>query len=196
MTEENSLQAAIEMAAQFWPQLYSSGDPNTGDVYWHAGKVAKLLELQVPTEPPQKEIGVALVECVETNFISGSLIRQCSPQSLAERGLKLVKVIRNQRLLSIGAQESYAVALYTWHGCINMAKLLRRTYVIPDGEAPYTPEMRLYGYNQLQRAWRNEDARDNPWVRYGVSLARLLEKKRGNPLIENWVPSDSPYWDC
>jgi hypothetical protein len=195
MTEKSSFQAAIERAAQSWPQLYT-GDPNTVDVYWHAGEVVRFLGLQVPTELPQKEIGIALVECVENNFISCSLIRQCSPQSLAERGLELVEVIRNQRLLPMGAQESYIVALYTWHGCINMAKLLRRTYVIPDGEAPYTPEMRLYGYNQLQRAWRNEDARDNPWVRYGVSLARLLEKKRGNPLIENWVPSDSPYWDC
>lgn len=195
MTEKSSLQAAIERAAQSWPQLYT-GDPNTVDVYWHAGKVVNLLGLQLPTELPQKEIGIALVECVENNFISRSLIRQCSPQNLAERGLELVEVIRDQRLLSMGAQESYVVALYTWHGCINMAKLLRRTYVTPDGEAPYTPEMRLHGYNQLQRDWRNEDARDNPWVRYGVSLARLLERKRGNPVVENWLPSDSPYWDC
>lgn len=194
MTERSSLRAAIEMAAKSWPQLYV-GDSNTVDVYWHAGEVVKLLGLQIPTGLPQKEIGVALVECVENNFISGSLIRQYSAQNLAERGLELAKVIRNQRLLSIGVQESYTVALYTWHGCINMAKVLRRTYVIPEGEAPYTPELRWYGYNQLQRTWRNEDARGNPWIRYGVSLARLLEKKRGNPLVENWVPGDSPYWD-
>lgn len=193
MTEKSSLQAAIKTVAQFWPQLNESGDPNTVDVYWHAGEVVNLLELQLPTELPQKEIGVLLVECVENNFISGSLIRQCSPQSLAERGIRLVEVIPDQRLLSIEAQESYAVALYTWHGCINMAKLLRRTYVTLDGEAPYTIEMRLEGYNQLQDCWRNENARDNHWVRYGVSLARLLEKKRGNPIVENWVPKDSPY---
>jgi hypothetical protein len=196
MTERSSLQLAIKMAADTWPQLYDSGDPNTIDVYWHTREVVRLLGLQVPIEPPQKEIGLALVECVENNFISGSLIRQCSPQSLAERGLKLVEVIRNQILLFIGTHDSYAVALYTWHGCINMAKLLRRTYVIPNGEAPYTPEMRWRGYNQLQRTWHIEDTRGNPWIRYGVSLARLLEKKRGNPLVENWVPRDSPYWDC
>lgn len=196
LLKESALQAVITMAAQSWPQLYVPGDPNTFDVYWHAGKVVELLGLQVPIERPKKEIGVVLVECVENFFIRGSLIRECSAQSLAKRGLELVESIQNQKLLSVGAQESYAVALYTWHGCICMAKLLRRTYRNRGGEAPYTHDLRLRGYNQLQRDWRSEDTRGNPWVRYGVSLARLLEKKRGNPLVENWVPSDSPYWDC
>jgi hypothetical protein len=84
--------------------------------------------------------------------------------------------IQLQKLLSIGIQESYVVSLYTWHGCINMSKLLRETYVTRNGEAPYTIEMRLKGYNQLQRWWSNEDNEGNPWIRYGVSLARLLEK--------------------
>ena len=196
LTEKSSLQTAIKMATQSWTQLHESGDPNTVDVYWHIGKVVELLGLRLPTELPLKETGAVLVECVENNFIKGSLIRQCSPQSLAERGLTLVEVIQNQRLLSIGVQETYVVALYTWHGCINMAKLLRKTYIIPDGEELYIIEMRLQGYNQLQVYLRNEDARGNPWVRYGISLAKLLEKKRGNSVVENWVPRDSPYWDC
>jgi hypothetical protein len=40
----------------------------------------------------------------------------------------------------------------------------------------------------------------NPWVRYGVSLARLMEKGRKGDdfdyvVHENWIPKDSPYWD-
>ena len=77
-----------------------------------------------------------------------------------------------------------------------MAKLLRRTYVVPGGEAPYTLEMRLQGHNWLQECWRREEPNGNPWIRYGVSLARLLEKERDNPIIEDWVPKDSCYWDC
>lgn len=196
MTEISSLQTAIKIVARSWTQLDESGDPNTVDAYWHAGKIVKLLRIQLPTELPHKDIGVALVECVENSFIAGSLIRQCSPQSLVEKGLILVEVIQNQRLLSFGIKESYAVALYTWHGCINMAKLLRRAYFTPGGEELYTVEMRLRGYNQLQECCYNEEVRGNPWVRYGISLAKLLEKKRGNPVVENWVPKDSHYWDC
>lgn len=194
MAGKAALRAAIESAAQSWPRMCGPSDPNTIDVYWHAGEVVKLLALKLPIETPQKKIGVALVECVEKRFISGSLIRQCSPHGLAERAVELIKAIRDRRLLSIEVQESYAVALYTWHGCINMAKLLRRTYVVPGGEAPYTLEMRLQGHNWLQECWRREEAKGNPWVRYGVSLARLLEKERGNPIVENWVPRDSSYW--
>ena len=196
MTEISSLKTAIKMAAQSWTQLDEPGDPNTVDVYCHAGKIVKLLRIQLPTELPQKDIGGTLVECVENNFIGGSLIRQCSPQSLVEKGLILIEVIQNPRLLSFGIKESYAVALYTWHGCINMAKLLRRAYFTPDGEELYTVEMRLRGYNQLQECCHNEEVKCNPWVRYGISLAKLLEKKRGNPVVENWVPKDSHYWDC
>ena len=58
LTEKNSLQTAIKMATQSWTQLHESGDPNTVDVYWHAGKVVELLGLRLPTELPLKETGV------------------------------------------------------------------------------------------------------------------------------------------
>jgi len=193
MTEASSLQEAITLAAQSWPSLPGSGDPNTADVYWHAHKVAALIRSKLPVKLPMKEIGVALVECVENNFIKGYLIRHCLPQELAERGEKLIECIQRGNLLNVGLREAYVVALYTWHGCINMAKLLRKT--TSSGEL-YTHKMRWQGYNWLKQCWHNEDNRGNPWLRYGVSLARLLEKKRENPIVEDWVPKESPYWDC
>jgi len=195
MNEMSSLLEAIKEAAGSWPQLAGLGDPNTIDVYWHASEVVGLLKLRLPTKLPEKEIGVAVVECVENDFIKSSLIRDCSSQELAEKGRKLVECIQNQKLLPLRRSESYVVALYTWHGCINMAKLTRRTHVIPHGEAPYTIEMRLEGYHSLQECCFAEQAKGNPWVRYGVSIARLLGKKRGNAVEDNWIPEDSPYWD-
>lgn len=193
---EINLLNAIENATGLWPQLFGPGDPNTIDVYWHAREVARLLNLRLPLELPEKDIGVAVVECVESEFISGSLIRCCSSQELARRGRKLIECIHEQGLLPFEYPETYVVALYTWHGCINMAKLLRITYVVPSGEAYYTDEIRWEGYCWLRKCWSEEQARGNPWVKYGVSLARLLEKKRGNPVVEYWIPGGSPYWDC
>jgi len=199
MTQKNSLQQAIEVAARSWPQLQGLGDSNTVDVYWQASRVVEICKIQLPTELPRKGMGVSLIDSTEKHFIAKSLVRDCSGQSLAERGLKLVDVIRDHGLLSIGAQESYVVALYSWHGCINMAKLLRKTYVVPGGEASYTREMRVQGYNWLRECWCKEEAKANPWVRYGVSLARLWEKNRKmhefeKLIVEDWVPADSPYW--
>lgn len=196
--ELDFLQEVIRRIAQYWPKIpFKPGeDPNLIDVYWHGGKLAELLKLQIPTELPEKEIGVRVVEFVDEIFIKGSLIRLCSLQELAERGRKLVEAIQEHKPLPFRCLESYVTALYTWHGCISMAKLLRKTYVTPAGEAPYTSEMRRQGYNYLQKCWVAEEVKGNPWVRYGVSLAKLLEKKRGNPVVENWIPPDSPYWDC
>ena len=81
-----------------------------------------------------------------------------------------------------------------------MAKLLRDAFVIPGGEADYTTEQRVKGYAWLQKCWAMEVGRGNPWVRYGVSLARLFEKTRKGDkfeevVVEEWVPPESPYWD-
>lgn len=186
-------QVVMELS-QRWPALTGAGDPNTIDVYWLGRELHQRLFLRLPTTLPDKETGVRIVELVEQCLISGSLIRQCSAQNLAQRSEKLLEGIVSQRLLSCGLGESLAIALYVWHGCINMAKCLRKTFVVPGGEASYTTQLRKQGYDQLRACWQAEDARGNPWVRYAVSLARLLEQKRGNVVVDDWVPNDSPYW--
>jgi len=92
MPEIDLLSNAIQNATQSWPQLLGSGDPNTIDVYWHAGEVSRLLNLRLPLKLPRKEIGVAIVDCVESEFISGSLIRYCLSQELVRRGRKLIRI--------------------------------------------------------------------------------------------------------
>ncbi len=196
----SAFQQAVRAAARSWPPDGGSGDPNTVDIYWHAQRVTGILQLQLPLVLPPKETGVAIVELVEHHFIGSSLVRDLSLESLAHRAGKLVDAVQHGGLLSFGEQQGYVVALYGWHGCIYMAKLLRQSFVVPGGEAPYSLEHRLQGYGRLRECWSQEDARANPWVRYGVSLARSLEKTRkgdrfGELIVENWVPSDSPYWD-
>jgi hypothetical protein len=135
------------------------------------------------------------VESVEENFIKGSLIRCLSSEELARSGELLVKDIQNQKLLSFENQINYVVSLYTWHGCLCMAKLTRETYVTNNGEKPYIDEMRFNGYTQLQNLWKKEEQDGgNPWIRYGVSMAKTLSEKRGDKIINNWIPKDSPYW--
>lgn len=194
MEEIESIKHRIMESAQCWPPLPGPGDSNTVDVYWLSQQIHSRFPVQLPIELPDKETGIEIVECVESKFISGSLIRQSPPHVLAEKSQGLLEAIQSRGLLPYGPVQSLMVALYTWHGCINMAKCLRRTYVVPAGEVPYSTQQRWQGYNQLQTCWQAEDSRGNPWIRYGVSLARLLEQKRGNIVVEDWVPRDSPYW--
>ena len=171
------------------------------DVHWHASRVEESLRLELPTRLISKDLGGKVVDCVESEFIQSDSIRECSSQRLLEKAKRLVGAIQEQDLLQFTPSEIYIVVLFTWHGCIHMAKCLRPTYVLPGGgEAPYTIEDRWRGYDMIQKCWRVEEDRGNPWVRYGVSLAGAWEIKRGKQpnkdLIEDWVPKDSPYWDC
>lgn len=199
---KTELEKAVGKAARTWAQM-GSGDPNTIDLYCHAQKVREQLGLQLPQTLPPKENGVALVELVENHFVCPSLrvlVRDLHPHAVAARARTLVDAIQDASLKSGGPEESYAVALYTWHGCIYMAKLLRPSYNAPGGQATYPDQQRIQGYAWLQECWTQETAKGNPWVRYGVSLARALEINRkkdefAQMVIEDWVPPDSPYWD-
>lgn len=201
MSQEEALRAAVEIAPRSWPEIPASGDPNTIDVYWHAKRVAEILNLRVAMDVPNKELGVSVVECVERNFAHNALMRQLPVHDLSQRASALVEAIQHQGLLSFGLECNYVVALYSWHGCINMATLLRRTHVVPGGgEEPYTPDTKHMQHAWLRDCSTQEEARGNPWVRYGVSSARLLEKNRKRDdfakyVNEEWVPGDSPYWD-
>lgn len=192
----HDLTEVIVKAAQSWPSLSSSGDPNMVDVYWHAGQVTELMGLRLPSDMPPKDTGVDIVALVDSAFIPpDGLIRDVPPTIIAERGRRFVEAVESMQLLPLSAAVTYVVALYTWHGCLAMAKCLRRTYRTPWGEVQYTLELRRDGYESVMRDFRVEEEKGNPWVRYGVSLARLLEERRGNPIVDGWVPRDSPYWE-
>lgn len=197
---DDNLERAVSEAAKTWDKLDGPGDPNTIDLYCHAWRVEELLRVEVPKLLPPKENGVALIELVEQHFVSDALIRTLAPHVIAERAGVLVNAIAGAALLDHAPAQNYVSALYAWHGCINMAKLLRSTYVIPSGEVDYTRDQRIKGYAWLEECWTKEILRGNAWVRYGVSLARLLEKNRKGgkfkeAVVEDWVPQVSPYWD-
>ena len=183
-----------------WSALNGHGDPNTIDLYRHARRVEYILRIGVPHGIPGKDAGVALVELVERHFVGAKLIRTLGPTEISERAAALVDAIACATLLADSPGQRYIAALYAWHGCINMAKLLRPTSVTPDGEADITMDQRTRDYVWLSTCWSEEIARGNPWVRYGVSLARPFEKNRKGDsfkgaVLEDWVPRDSPYWD-
>ena len=192
------LEQAVGEAAATWPSV-GEGDPNTIDVYWHACRVQERLALELPDALPTKERGVSLVELVEKHFVGG-LIRYLAPDVLVQRALTLVVAIEQLFLVDGGRDQSYVCSLFAWHGCVNMAMLLRRTFVTADGEAEYTMERRVEGYAWLEHFWSEKETRGNRWVSYGVSLARPFEMNRKKEnftqtVVEDWVPPNSPYWD-
>lgn len=195
------LQCAVTEVAGTWDTLPGSGDPNTIDLYRHAQRVEQCLRCGVPRDLPERDAGVTLVELVEQHFVASGLIRRLAPVNLSERAGVLVDAIVGADLLCHCLPPQYYIAaLYAWHGCINMAKLLRPNYVVAGGQEAYSDQQRSEGYAWLRDCWTQETAKGNPWVRYGVSLARPLELERkkdefAKMVIEDWVPSDSPYWN-
>ncbi len=82
-----------------------------------------------PNILPSLQVGVEIVETVEQKFISGGFIRDGPPSLLGDRCEALVKALQGRGLItSPGFADMYVAALYSWHGCLNMAKCLRRTY--------------------------------------------------------------------
>lgn len=175
----------------------NGGDLNLEDIIFIAQSLyLRNLTKQFPKNLPDKQRGLAIIESVEETFIKGVLVRNLSMEEFLSRAEKLIKKLQTKNLLNIGAADAIALAFFTWHGCLYMAKATR----LEDSRGNlYTSQMRIDAYSQLKLMWEDEEKKGNPWIKYGVSLAKSLEekRKRQNPLkqiIDNWVPLDSPYW--
>jgi hypothetical protein len=184
--------AAVIAASRQWFKLDPnvSGDPNTIDLLWLAYGFEEQVRFKYPKKLPPKETGIEIVESVEV-FIKG-LIRDLPRAELAERSIALNQRLSGSALLSYEPITNLAIAFCVWTGCIGMAKCLR---VETSDHTVYTTAMRVSGYEDLVRTWEADEQKGNPWVRYGVSLARELERRRGNAVVDDWVPKSSPYWD-
>lgn len=186
------LRDVVSQVSKDWKNI--GGDTNLVDVMFQAVRIVNALDLDLPTALPEKEAGVRLVEIIDRELIRGDLMRTLSQEELAKRAEAVVRTIDVEGLLPYEAALKYVMALFTWHGCIHMAKATRRTHLTPTGEEPYTLELRRQGYALILQWWTEAETRGNPWVRFGVSVARLLEHRRGNRPVEDWIPPDSPYW--
>lgn len=173
------------------------GDLNLEDIIFIAQSFyLRHLTKEFPRKLPDKKMGLATVESVEDIFIKGVLVRNLTKEEFLKRAGGLIKRLQTKNLLNLGAADALTLAFFTWHGCINMAKDTRAKDVLGN---PYTLEMRNEVYNRLKQEWEEWEKKGNSWVKYGVSLAKLLEEKRKKQdpqkqIIDDWVPAGSPYW--
>lgn len=142
------------------------------------------------------------LEQVETNLLrdpQNRVLRYVPVAQVVQRVVNLADILKET--LPFSADENLVVSMYTWHGCMYMAKLLRRVHNVPGGgQDSYTLKMRQEGYAHIQQQWVQSEEEGNVWVRYGVSLARPMEQGRKKQnfdleVHENWIPKDSPYWE-
>jgi hypothetical protein len=183
------LYAQIEAIAKAWPE--PRDEPNLQDLHWLAVVLIARMALALPDEFPPHERGVEIVELVERTVLLQSrdhLLRFNPPADLVRLCDDLVRAIREHQLLQHDDATNFVAALLTWVGCLRMAKSLRAYDSI--GQA-YTDEIRQREYARLTALWNQ---RGGSWIRYGTTLARAFEGGRGNPIVEEWVPRNSPYW--
>ncbi len=114
---------AVRGATPIWPQVHEGEDPNTIDVLLHARQVELDTNTTVPEDVPEPDLGVRAAEAVDA-FISGSQFRGWPPETRVERAGVLLERLKVEGLRFGSEAQTYLVALYTWHGCLGMAKLL------------------------------------------------------------------------
>ena len=195
--ETNSLFEAVEAARSTWLP-HGPGDTNTLDVYLIAQAIMKIPNLRLPQETPAKTIGVEMVDVVEARFIQGTLVRNVPNEELSQRAWSVANEVLDRNYIPALAADppgdpakACAIALYTWHGCICLAKCFR----LMDSRGYHLSiEDRLATYKDLAEQARGAAGGGRRWVEYGMSLARPLEEKRGNAVLDSWVPKDSPYF--
>jgi hypothetical protein len=191
---DDRLFGAISSATN-WPSLTRQVDPNINDIFWHAKTVQSRLDLTMPDSLPSKSEGMALVESVERNFFRKfRFLRDLNGSQLVILARELLANIRNEALVNYFPSATYCAALFSWHGCIGMAKTTRPVYMTQRGVAPFTLQQRLDGYSYMEKCWTSELSIGNPWTKYGVTLARSFSLNRGDSMIDDWVDLGSPYW--
>lgn len=197
MVDLEGLRSAVVRSAGHWNLLFDEGDPNILDAYFHARGIEGSLGEEPPSDLPSGANGVLIVEKVEKHLIASSILRHVQPEELGSRAEILIRSLHARSLMrGRGFADMYVGALYAWHGCVPMAKLVRRTYVTAAGEVPYTRQQRL-NEHELILSSTSSGERRGAWIRFGMSIARLFEKNRGkrdDEIDDSWVPQDSPYW--
>ena len=200
MTAHQNLNSDFQMAfnnsLESLRLLNFNGDTNLIDLYLLAKGIQNSMEIRIPYEEIMCDIGIDIVECVENVFIKGELIREISSQELNERTSLVIQHIRDKNLLPFDDEQNFLIALFIWHSCLRMAKLVRETYVInrAGDKEEYTHEMRMKEYNVIISILESEEKNINCWFLFGVSIAKPFKSRRNEKCIEDWIPEESPYW--
>jgi hypothetical protein len=192
LNENITFEEVVLAATRSWPTCY--GDSNLSDVFWLAQAIAAPTGTLLPGKEPPKHVGITIVDCVESLVIQRRLIRTVPPHELAGRARTIGEEILKRKFIENPPESSVqasALSLFTWHGCISMAKSLRSEDV---RGCRYTLNMRHESYTMVLQTLECALPEGRRWIRYGISLAKGLEEKRGNRVIDDWVPKDSPYW--
>lgn len=92
-------------------------------------------------------------------MFAGSLMQLLLPPTLADRALRLGRELGNGLFLGRDPVATLVRALYYWHGCISMAKMLRPTYVTSIGEVEYAMSDCPAPFTDLERCREDEEAR-------------------------------------
>lgn len=201
MTDNGKIREAVELATKRWSPVAVGGDTNLVDVEWIGTNIRTTMLVELPIALPRKSVGVDAFECLERTVLADAqrrVLRDIPAADVVDRVINVIEPLRT--ILPFSDVQNLVVTLYTWHGCMHMGKLLRCTYVVPGGEALYSPQMRRDHYAHLQQEWTRYQVQGNPWIRYGVSVARLMEQRRKGAdfdfeVHENWISRDSPYWE-
>lgn len=181
------------------------GEPNIHDFRLMA-QVLRLHYLdEMLQDLPNCEIGLNIVDYIEDNIFKDAAtykidhkIRKLSREDFFGRMKQAARDLQFKGYLHGGVAKILSAAFYTWYSCLRMAKLTRTEDILG---IQYTNEMRYSDYEDLRNEWEDAVKFGNPWIKFGVKIAKLLEEKRkkANPkkiIVDDWVPPNSPYWEC
>lgn len=188
-----------------WEEIKSSGPDDEVNLF-DFQLIAQIIRLNYIQEKmlqniPGCKIGLNIVEYIEDNTfkdVPAHVIRNLTLDEFSDRMKTTAKVLQTKGYLSGGIFKTISVAFYVWYGCLSMAKLTR---VMGSDGVLYTDQIRQERYSRLEQIWKEAEREENPWIRFGVTLAKCLEEKRkkADPtkvIVDDWIDKSSPYWEC
>lgn len=191
-----------------WQAIRSQSDqePNIRD-FWIISETIRLkyAKDEMLQNVPNCDTGLKIVEYIENNIFKDPpgreiyhIVRNLTVDEFSMRMGQIAKYLQFEGYLNGGILKVLSVSFYTWFGCLCMAKSTR---VIDSIGTVYNDRLRQREYNWLKNMWEDADKNGNPWIKFGVTVAKCLEEKRkkSNPakiIVDNWISKDSPYWSC
>jgi hypothetical protein len=188
---------ATEWIHSNWEKIPHGEDPTPTDIIYLAATIQEYCGLSIgkfnltsdEADEILKEVGTYLLGGTRVAARSSTaVVRERSLKTLREELGSLISLLKAFPAVVAkmgGNEEALMKALYMYGSFLAIAKSCQA-----DDTA--TSKINNEASLSLHRALV-EKGRDNPWIISGITLVRVL--KPVEPLIDEWIPKNSPYWD-
>jgi hypothetical protein len=187
---------ATEWIHANWDKIPHGPDPTPSDIIYLATAIQQYCSLSpgkfnlssAEADGILREVGTYLLGETRVGARgSNPILRERTLQTLRDELGSLESMLKALPTVvaKMGtSEEALMKALYLYGSFLAIAKSCRSS----DSGNPTANEASLALYRALV-----EKGKENSWIMAGIILVRIL--RPNEPMVEDWIPKDSPYWE-